>query len=282
MGALLNSAILAAGARESLAFERAIRDPRRAQLALLRAILRDNRETAFGRAHEFRAIDGAAAYASRVPVREYEALRPYVDRLLRGEPNVLTGAPPFMFTTTSGTSGAPKFIPVTRPWADAMAGLMRLWTVHAVRDHPGMLARKVLTMVSPAVEGLTPCGLPFGAMTGLTYQRLPRLIRHRQAVPYAAALIADHETRYFVALRLALAESISSVGDAESEHAAAPRRGRWPAERVAHPRGPRRRARDRPHRGSAVRRPVGPRDPRGPPRGARARARSRGSARENR
>jgi hypothetical protein len=93
-----------------------------------------------------------------------------------------------------------------------MAALMRLWTVHALRDHPAMLDAHILAMVSPAVEGLTSGGLPYGAMTGLTFQRLPGLIRRRHAVPYAVALIRDHETRYFVAARLALARSISSIG----------------------------------------------------------------------
>ena len=49
-------------------------------------------------------------------------------------------------------------------------------------------------------------------MTGLTYQRLPWLIRRRHALPYATALIRDHETRYFVAARLALGGAISSIG----------------------------------------------------------------------
>src|SRR2546427_504986 len=94
----------------------------------------------------------------------------------------------------------------------AQMRVMRLWTVYALRDHPAMLDGHVLAMVSPAVEGVTSGGLPYGAMTGLTFQRLPWPIRRRHAVPYAAALIRDHETRYFVAARLALARSISSIG----------------------------------------------------------------------
>jgi hypothetical protein len=49
-------------------------------------------------------------------------------------------------------------------------------------------------------------------MTGLTYQRLPWLVRRQHALPYALALVRDHETRYFLALRLALAREISSIG----------------------------------------------------------------------
>src|SRR5437870_3917260 len=130
---------------------------------------------------------------------------------MAGETGVLTAEAPFMFTTTSGTTGEPKFIPVTTGWARAMATLMRLWTSYALRDHPGMLDARVLTIVGPATEGVAPGGLPYGAMTGLTYQRLPWLVRRQHALPYAAALIRDHESRYFVTLRLALGHSISSI-----------------------------------------------------------------------
>jgi hypothetical protein len=89
--------------------------------------------------------------------------------------------------------------------------LTRLWTRYALRDHPDMLDRRILTIVGAATEGVTAGGLPYGAMTGLTYQRLPWLVRRQHALPYAVALIADHDDRYFVALRPALARSISSI-----------------------------------------------------------------------
>jgi hypothetical protein len=193
------------------AFETATRQPREAQAAVLRALLRDNVGTVFGRHHGFGELT-PTEYARRVPIRDYEALRPYVARMIAGERNVLTTEAPFMFASTSGTTGEPKLVPVTPGSARAMADLMRLWTFHAIRDHRAMLDHRVLTLVGPAVEGRTPAGAPYGAMTGLTYQRLPWLIRRQHALPYAVALIRDHETRYFVALRLALAHSISSIG----------------------------------------------------------------------
>jgi hypothetical protein len=196
------------------AFEAATRRPEDAQARVLRAVLDANTDTVFGREHGFATIGSSAEYARRVPVRDYEALRPYIGRITTGHTRVLTAEAPFMFTTTSGTTGEPKLIPVTAGWAHAMASLMRLWTFHALRDHPGMLDHHVLTIVGPATEGIAPGGLPYGAMTGLTYQRLPWLIRRQHALPYAAALVRDHETRYFLALRLALGRAVSSIGTA--------------------------------------------------------------------
>jgi hypothetical protein len=197
-------------------FQAAARDPEAAQTRLLRTLVRDNADTAFGREHGFATIDTAAEYARRVPIRDYEAMRPYAGRIMTGEVRVLTKEAPFMFTTTSGTTGDPKFIPVTAGWARRMASLMRLWTFYALRDHPRMLDHRVLTIIAPAVEGVAPGGLPYGAMSGLAYQRLPWLMRRRHALPYAAALIRDPETRYFLTLRLALGRPISSIGTPNS------------------------------------------------------------------
>ena len=211
MGRLLGHALTARQWLHHRAFEAGTRDPAQAQGRVLRSLLRDNADTIFGREHRFGSIGSAAEFARRVPIRDYEALRPYVERIMAGERQVLTAEAPFMFTTTSGTTGTPKFIPVTPGWTEAMAALMRLWTFHALRDHPGMLDHRVLTIVGAAIEGVASGGLPYGAMTGLTYQRLPWLIRRRHALPYAVALIRDHESRYFVALRLALSHALSSI-----------------------------------------------------------------------
>jgi hypothetical protein len=211
MGCVLGHVLAAQQRLHRRAFEAATCAPEPAQARVLSAVLRDNADTVFGREHGFATIGSTAEYARRVPIRDYESLRPYVDRIMAGETRALTGEAPFMFTTTSGTTGEPKFIPVTAGWARAMASLMRLWTAYALRDHPEMLDHRVLTIVSPATEGLAPGGLPHGAMTGLTYQRLPWLVKRKHALPHAAALIRDHESRYFVTLRLALGHAISSI-----------------------------------------------------------------------
>jgi hypothetical protein len=212
MTPLINAILTLRDWRRRRAFEAATRQPDDAQRAVLQDLIARNRDTTFGREHGFSAIASPRDYARRVPVRDYEALRPHVKRLLAGEPNVLTAESPVMFATTSGTTGEPKHIPVTPRWASDMAGLMRLWALAAIRDHPGLLARKVLTVTSPAVEGATPGGLPIGSMSGMTCARLPWLVRRRHVLPYAATLIRDHDARYLVAARLALGDRISSIG----------------------------------------------------------------------
>src|SRR5262245_57399962 len=94
-------------------FERATESPDRAQTAALRSLLDRNAGTAFGREHGFGAIRTAAEYRRAVPLRDYEAVRSYVRRVLAGEPTVLTAEAVTAFATTSGTTGEPKLVPVT-------------------------------------------------------------------------------------------------------------------------------------------------------------------------
>jgi hypothetical protein len=193
-------------------FDRAATEPERAQAAVLRALLRRNAATAFGREHRFGAIRTVAEYRRAVPVRDYEALRPYVRRIVEGEAAVLTAEPVTAFATTSGTTAEPKLVPVTAAWLARMAALVRLWMLGAQRDHPRLLSEAPLTIVSPAIERCTPRGVPVGALSGLLHRSLPAAVRRAQAAPYAAHLIADAEARAFVLLRLGLARAVSVIG----------------------------------------------------------------------
>ena len=189
-------------------FEEALREPRAAQARVLERLLTANRETRFGKEHGFAEVRSAADYAHRVPLRDYEAFRPYVDRIAAGEEDVLTREPVVMFTTTSGTTNLPKLIPVTAAWREQMASLTRLWMLRTVRDHPACFDRKIFYVASPAVEGRTPRGVPYGALTGVLYQRLPWIVRQQYSLPYAISILADPDARYFLSMRLALTQPI--------------------------------------------------------------------------
>jgi hypothetical protein len=201
---------LGASARHAR-FQRATERPEDAQGAVLRRLLSRNAGTAFGRAHAFATIDGPAEFARRVPIRDFEGFRPWVERVVAGEPHVLTAETPTAFATTSGTTGQPKLVPVTPTWESELAGAMRVWMLGALRDHARCFEHGILTLVSPAVEGRTPDGRPVGALSGMAYQRIPWLLRRQYAAPYAAHLIPDPDLRYFVTMRLGLARRVSTI-----------------------------------------------------------------------
>jgi hypothetical protein len=77
-----------------------------------------------------------------------------------------------------------------------------------------MFAGKVMTIVSPAIEGQTEGGLPYGSTSGMVLKELPRLVQSAYAVPYDVFEIKDYSAKYYTLLRLGLAERISFVGTA--------------------------------------------------------------------
>ena len=72
------------------------------------------RNTSFGRDHGFADIASEQDFADKVPVRDYEELKSYVDRVVQGEPDVLWPGKPIYFAKTSGTTSGAKYIPLTK------------------------------------------------------------------------------------------------------------------------------------------------------------------------
>ena len=193
----------------SRAFDRATLDSCRTQEQLLLTLVRNNRDTAFGRDHGFATVRSVADYRRQVPLQDYDSLWPYIERATHGEPNVLTSEPPFMFATTSGTTGDPKFIPVTTAFERASSAIGRLWLYRAQRDHPDLFSRKILSVVSPAVEGYTQGAIPYGSASGHIYRQMGRLVRSSYAIPYRVFGITDYDAKYYVIMRVAMEQSIS-------------------------------------------------------------------------
>lgn len=70
--------------------------------------------TQFGQDHNFKDISGYKDFSERVPVRDYEDLREYIDRMISGEADILWPGKPLYFAKTSGTTSGAKYIPLTK------------------------------------------------------------------------------------------------------------------------------------------------------------------------
>ncbi len=89
--------------------------PHMAQLEMFHSLLRMARYTEWGRQHDYATITTIDEFRARVPVQDYEAVKPYVSRLRKGEQNVLWPTDAKWFAKSSGTtSDRSKYIPVSR------------------------------------------------------------------------------------------------------------------------------------------------------------------------
>lgn len=115
MSALINSILIPVLKRRLERIERIIRNPHEIQRRLILEHISGAKQTAFGREHGFADIGSIEQFKERVPVRDYEQHKPYIERMMKGEQSVLWPSTIKWFAKSSGTtSDKSKFIPVTK------------------------------------------------------------------------------------------------------------------------------------------------------------------------
>jgi len=196
---------------------RLVRDPMPSQHELLARILCENRDTAFGRRHGLDETDSYEAFARRVPVADYEALRPYIDAEIERGEHALTEASPAQYVRTSGSTGMPKDIPLTSDHLDALRRIHETAVAYQYRNCPDAFNGSILAIVSPACEGVLRSGKPFGSASGIVAGNTPAPVKEKFVLPAEVFTIADSRVKYLLILRLALAcRDITYVGTANS------------------------------------------------------------------
>lgn len=162
--AAANLGQLAAALPARAAFAAALRDPARAQAAVLARILRGVAGTAFAAEHGLGDAGGLAELRRRVPPRSYDELRPWLDRAAAGEPRVLCAAPVLRFQPSSGSTAASKLLPWTAPFASEVRCAVAAWLADLHLRWPALLGGPAYWSVSPAAPPAPPTagGIPVG------------------------------------------------------------------------------------------------------------------------
>ena len=204
-GLLLRGAIWYHG-RSWKYIEQLAREPGRAQRDVLRRLLRANQATRFGDEHGFAGVREPGDYQARVPVQEFEQLRPYVEEQRKTGAPALTKEPPVFYVQTSGTTGKPKLIPVTASMLAMHRSEQGLFTYLQYRACPEAFDGKAFGIMGAAVEGELDSGHTVGSVSGHLYQSLPKPLKARFVVPPEVSQITDYALKYLVIVRLALAE----------------------------------------------------------------------------
>jgi hypothetical protein len=178
---------------------------------LLRAYLHRNADTAFGREYGFTNISDISTYQQRVPVVSYEGIAPWVERIAKGEPRVLTTEPVKVLERTSGGYGRDKLIPYTESLLTEFSAATNPWIFDLYRQRPRLMGTSSYWSVSPATrkKEYSEGGLAIGFDDDTEYfSGLQRSILNRlMAVPGDVARISDFETWRRVTLTHLLSDS---------------------------------------------------------------------------
>ena len=182
---------------------RLTRTPEAAQREVLKAILQRNRASRFGREHGFATISDIETFRARVPVQQYDDLKPHVESQMTGEA-ALTADAPVLYALTSGTTGTPKYIPVLRKTLRQHRRGQRLYTWLQYRACPQAFDGPALGLVGSAIEDRTAQGVPIGSVSGTLYASMPTFMRARYVAPSDVFSIADYNLKYRTLAQLAL------------------------------------------------------------------------------
>ena len=191
----LNTAWMLKCASERALFARACRRVMLTQADVLRQILETNRESWFGRRHDFAKIDGVRAFQERVPTTTYDELAPLIIRIAEGEMRVLTEEPVLLLEPTSGTTGGEKLIPYTASLRRQFQRGVAAWIADLFFHRPAVRAGRAYWSISPALgpPRRTRGGLPIGFDEDAAYLgRFEQFaLRKLLVVPGDVARLAD-------------------------------------------------------------------------------------------
>lgn len=181
-------------------------DPQSTQLKFLRILLAQNKITRYGKEHCFSEVKNYDQFRSRVPINQFEELRPYIEQPETPTETGLTEERPALYMQTSGTTDQPKNIPLTR---FAIEKLKQSQALFAYAHHLGIrdiFKGKLFTISGSSIEGKLDNGLPYGSMSGMISDCMPFLLKTKFLIPPAMARVADYPLKYLLFAAMGLKE----------------------------------------------------------------------------
>jgi hypothetical protein len=181
---------------------------RRTQHAVLKRVLALNADSEFSRHYGLTPDLTVDEFRARIPVSDYELVRPWIDRMQSGEHRALLGAKNrlLMYAVTSATTARSKLIPVTEPFVQQYRRSWQMWAIGAYTQHARLQRLNIMQLSSSHERFTTPDGTPCGNISGLVAAMQTRIVRSMYTVPHDLTRIEDANVKRYMILRLALAD----------------------------------------------------------------------------
>lgn len=171
-------------------------NPVETQQNVFRQLITQAQHTAFGKDHHFDAIHFHADFVKQVPIRDYEQLKPYVDRVVQGEEHVLWKGKPLYFAKTSGTTSGAKYIPLTKesmPFHIQAARNAILSYIHETGKADFVDGKMIFLQGSPELESKN--GIQLGRLSGIVAHYVPKYLQRNRLPSWETNCIDDWETK---------------------------------------------------------------------------------------
>lgn len=173
-----------------------IERPYKAQNKTLEQLLHKGQKTIFGIDHNFNKITDLKSFQASIPIRDYEGLRPYLDRVLKGEKDILWPGRPKYYAKSSGTTSGAKYVPIT---VDSMPQHIRaarealLNYIHTTKNTSLLNGKHIFLQGSPVLEDKN--GVALGRLSGIVAHYVPSYLQKNRLPSWETNCIEDWETK---------------------------------------------------------------------------------------
>lgn len=171
-------------------------EPDRFQDRIFRYLVDSARSTRFGKDHNFSLIRNYDDFRKNVPLRDYEDLKPYVQEVVAGKPDILWKGKPAYLAKTSGTTSGTKYIPITAESIPNHINGARnalLSYVHETGRASFLDGGLIFLSGSPELE--EKGGIKTGRLSGIVNHHVPPYLRTNQKPSYETNCIEDWEEK---------------------------------------------------------------------------------------
>lgn len=168
----------------------------KSQRETFQSLIRKASQTAFGKDHDFASIKNYQDYQKRVPIRDYEGLRNYIDRMVSGESDVLWPGQPSYLSKTSGTTSGAKYIPLTKeslPYHIRAARDAILHYVYHSGNSEFINGKMIFLQGSPELDKSK--AIPVGRLSGIVAHYVPAYLQSNRLPSFETNCIDDWEQK---------------------------------------------------------------------------------------
>ncbi|MEA9413581.1 GH3 auxin-responsive promoter family protein [Flavobacterium sp. PL02] len=170
--------------------------PVETQMKVFKSLINGAKDTEFGKDHHFDKIKTIQDFKNYVPVRDYEDLKSYIDKVRLGEKDILWKGKPLYFAKTSGTTSGAKYIPLTKesmPYHIEASRNAILHYIHETRNADFVDGKMIFLQGSP--ELIEKNGIKLGRLSGIAAHFVPKYLQKNRLPSWETNCIEDWETK---------------------------------------------------------------------------------------
>ena len=187
--------------------------PFETQKKVFHKLIRKGENTVFGKEHNFKNVFTHQDFINSVPIRDYEGLRPYFERVVDGEKNITWPGKPLYFAKTSGTTSGVKYIPITKDSMPTHVRGSRDATLHYINEtgKTDFLNKKFIFLQgSPVLEKTN--GINTGRLSGIIAHFTPSYLKTNMLPSWETNCIEEWEKKVQEISKETIRQDMSIIG----------------------------------------------------------------------